>query len=210
MGRLEAIEFVAEDDEGRACRASSRIFARLRPGVTSTAAIAELDQIWTRLAVDPGIQMRIRAAGLDDLDFVLSLAPRLVEFGNVPGRDAAQMIARDRDVLRAALEAPSADTELFVAEADDGARLGLIHLTTAGDYYSDRDTAHIADVVVATEAGGRGVGRALIAFAEDWARSRGFALLTLNVFSANRRARDLYGRLGFEEEWIRCIKRLQS
>jgi GNAT superfamily N-acetyltransferase len=154
--------------------------------------------------------MRIRVAQLVDLDFILSLAPRLVEFGPVPGREPSQMIARDRAVLAAALEHPAPDTQLFVAEDDDGTALGFIHLTTAGDYYSDGDTAHIADVVVSAAAGDRGVGSALMAFAEDWARGRGFALLTLNVFSANRRARDLYARLGFDEEWIRCIKRVRS
>jgi len=33
-------------------------------------------------------------------------------------------------------------------------------------------------------------------------------MLTLNVFTANRRARNLYAKLGFTEEWIRCLKRL--
>jgi GNAT superfamily N-acetyltransferase len=152
--------------------------------------------------------MRIRIARSIDRDFILSLAPRLVEFGQVPGREPLQMIARDRDVLAAALENPAPDTEVFLAEDDDGTTLGFIHLTTAGDYYSNCDSAHIADVVVAAAAGDRGVGSTLMAFAEQWARDRGYALLTLNVFRANRRARDLYMRLGFEEEWIRCIKRL--
>ncbi len=62
--------------------------------------------------------------------------------------------------------------------------------------------------MVTAAAGGRGVGSALMAYAEEWTRQRGFSLLTLNAFTANRRARDLYARLGFQEEWIRCIKRL--
>jgi ribosomal protein S18 acetylase RimI-like enzyme len=154
--------------------------------------------------------MRIRAAVLDDREFILGLAPRLVEFGEVAGREAAQMVARDREVLTVALEQPSRDTELFVAEDDDGRPLGFIHLTSTADYYSNRDAGHIADVVVGAAAGGRGVGTALLAHAEQWARDRGFDRLTLNVFSANRRARELYTRLGFQEEWIRCIKRLRS
>lgn len=153
--------------------------------------------------------MRIRAARLDDRDFILDLAPRLVEFGDVAGREAHQMVTRDQEVLAAALERPSPDTELFIAEDDHGAPLGFIHLTTDTDYYSNRDTGHIADVVVAAAASDRGVGTALIVFAEEWARGRGFDRLTLNVFSANRRARDLYARLGFQEEWIRCIKVLR-
>ena len=150
--------------------------------------------------------MRIRSAVAGDKDFILGLADRLVAFGPVPGRDRSQMIERDRAVLAAALERP--DTALFVAEDDGGRRAGFIHLTTTHDYYTDSHAAHIADVVVSADAGGRGIGSALMKHAEDWARQRGFEMLTLNVFSANRGARDLYARLGFDEEWIRCIKRL--
>jgi GNAT superfamily N-acetyltransferase len=145
---------------------------------------------------------------MHDREFVLELAERLIEFGRVPGRDPLQMVARDRAVLANALEEPSPDSALFVAEDDHGEALGFIHLTTADDYYTDSSTAHVADVVVRTAVGGAGVGSALMAYAEQWARDRGFAMLTLNVFTANRRARELYARLGFEEEWMRCIKRL--
>lgn len=152
--------------------------------------------------------MRIRPALRGDKDFILELAHRLTEFGRVPGRDPSQMVERDKAVLTNALEQPSADTALFVAEDEQGRPVGFVHLTTADDYYTDRRTSHIADVVVIPAAGGRGVGSALIAYAEGWARARGFAMLTLNVFMANRRARDLYAKLGFQEEWVRCIKRL--
>jgi ribosomal protein S18 acetylase RimI-like enzyme len=151
---------------------------------------------------------RIRPARLDDRDFILGLVPRLTEFGEVPGRDPAQLIARDAAVLTAVLERPSADAVLYVAEDEGGRPIGFIHLTTVDDYYTNSDTGHIADVVVSPDASGAGVGSALVAFAEDWARARGFALLTLHVFTQNERARALYRRLGFQEEWIRCIKRL--
>lgn len=152
--------------------------------------------------------MRIRPARIGDKDFILDLVPRLVEFGTVPNREPSQLVTRDRAVLTHTLEHPSPDTELFVAEDDSGRSIGFIHLTTAEDYYANTATAHVADIVVAPDAGNRGVGSALIAYAEAWARQRGFAMLTLNVFVANRRARELYARHGFQEEWIRCIKHL--
>lgn len=154
-------------------------------------------------------EVQIRPALAGDKDFVLGLAERLTEFGPVPGREPSQMVARDRAVLARSLEEPSEDFAIFVAEDEGGTPLGFLHLTTAEDYYSDSNTAHIADVVVTPEAGGRGIGSALIGYAEEWARQRGFAMLTLNVFLANGRARNLYARLGFREEWVRCIKRLE-
>lgn len=107
-----------------------------------------------------------------------------------------------------ALERPSVDTAVFVAEDDEGSPLGFVHLNSDSDYYSNSTTAHIADLVVAAEADGRGVGSALMAHAEAWARQRGFARLTLNVVIENHRARKLYSRQGFHEEWIRCSKPL--
>jgi GNAT superfamily N-acetyltransferase len=150
--------------------------------------------------------VKIRAAIPEDSVFILNLADRLIEFGDVPGRDRAAMIARDRSVLAQALA--GGESAIFVAVDDNGRSLGFIHLTTADDYYDDRITAHVADLVVARDAGGRGVGTALLDRAEQWAREQGFAMLTLNVFTANRRARNLYARRGFAEEWIRCLKRL--
>lgn len=152
--------------------------------------------------------VRIRPARPSDGAFILGLAPRLIEFGAVPGRDSARMVQRDRSVLAEALDRASDDTALFVAEEDGGAPLGFVHLTTAEDYYSDSRTAHVADLVVAPNADGRGVGTALLAHGESWARARGFPLLTLNVFVGNRKARDFYQKRGFQEEWIRCVKRL--
>jgi ribosomal protein S18 acetylase RimI-like enzyme len=152
--------------------------------------------------------MRIRSAIPTDKAFILDLARRLTEFGAVAGRDTPQMVARDQSVLAMVLEQSPADTALVIAEDADGNRVGFMHLTTDNDYYSDSTTGHIADVVVVPAADRRGIGSALIAFAEAWARERGFAMLTLNVFAENRRARRFYEKVGFQEEWIRCTKRL--
>src|SRR5687767_7808455 len=91
----------------------------------------------------------------DDKDFILGLVPRLTEFGAVPGRDTSRMVARDRAVLTAVLEQPSAD--LYVAEDDEGRPTGFVHLTTVDDYYSDRGAGHIGDIVVTPAAVGSGV-----------------------------------------------------
>lgn len=152
--------------------------------------------------------MRIRPAAPADSAFIDRLAPRLLDFGTVPGRDPDSMVARDREVLAAALQSHSIDDAVFVADDDEGTPLGFIHLTLVDDYYTNTETGHVADIVVAPEAAGRGVGSALMAFAEDWAKKRGLGMLTLSVFPENVRARSLYRRLGFREDWIRCVKRL--
>ena len=48
-----------------------------------------------------------------------------------------------------------------------------------------------------------------MAAAEDWARAHGFRLLSLHVFDANRRARELYERLGYRLDIVKMIKTLR-
>ena len=51
-------------------------------------------------------------------------------------------------------------------------------------------------------AEGGGVGRALIAAAEDWGRARGRKRVVVDNGAANIPARNFYAALGFEEEDI--------
>ena len=124
------------------------------------------------------------------------------------------MTALDERFLREALtgHGVAGSTVLIAEDAEDkaGARLGFIHLRPQLDYYLQKDCGHVADLVVAPEARGRGVGKALMAAGERWARERGFEMLTLHVFAENRRARALYEELGMTAEVVRYVKPLSS
>jgi ribosomal protein S18 acetylase RimI-like enzyme len=147
--------------------------------------------------------IRIRRATLDDIEFVLGLAPQLVAFEAPPWRDVAQMTETDALVLRRALEAASDGAAVFVALGPDDDRLGFIHVCVETDYYTRGPCGHIADLVVRGESRGQGVGEALMG---AWSRERNHSLLTLNVFVQNARARALYERQGFASETIRYVK----
>ena len=54
-----------------------------------------------------------------------------------------------------------------------------------------------------------GVGQALMAAAEAWARGRGYRLLSLHVFDGNVRAREFYARLGYQPDIRKLIKPLR-
>lgn len=152
--------------------------------------------------------LRIREASAEDGEFIITLLPRLVEFGPPPWRDREQMTATDRRVLSERLARRPPGTAVFVAEDGGGAPLGFIHLQTATDYYTGEEHGHVADLVVAPEGEGRGVGRALLEKGEEWARARGFRWLTLSVFAQNVRAREVYRRLGFGEDIVKYVKEL--
>jgi ribosomal protein S18 acetylase RimI-like enzyme len=154
--------------------------------------------------------VRIRIAEARDGDFILSLVPRLMEFGPPPWRPAAQMTATDMEVIEKVLLTRPDGTIVLVAEDESGVLLGFIHLNTKQDYFTREQHGHVSDIVVAPAGEGRGVGRALIEAGEAWSRAQGFRLLTLNVFANNQRALKLYERLGYGQDTIKYVKELGS
>jgi ribosomal protein S18 acetylase RimI-like enzyme len=153
--------------------------------------------------------IRVRPATPAHADFVLALVPQLVAFGPPPWRGRRQMIDTDTLVIGRALQGLPAGATVLVAEDPGGKPLGFIHVCGETDYFTRGESGHIADIVVAPEARGRGVGETLVAAAEQWARARGYSLLTLNVFVENTHARALYERTGFGAETVRYVKELQ-
>ncbi|HVF68274.1 MAG TPA: GNAT family N-acetyltransferase [Pyrinomonadaceae bacterium] len=152
--------------------------------------------------------VRIRPASAADEDFVVSLMPRLVEFGPPAWRDAGQMTAHDTRVITESLLDPKPGAAVFIAEDEDGTPLGFIHLHADTEHYIHEEHGHVEDVIVAPAGEGRGVGRALLEKAEEWARARGYRWLTLNVFAENLRAREVYSRLGYGEDMVKYVKEL--
>jgi len=94
-----------------------------------------------------------------------------------------------------------AHAAVFVAEAEDGELVG--RLSVARDAHPA--SSHVADIglMVAKSARRRGVGRALLEAAVEWARSAGVRKLELHVFPWNEPAIRLYEKFGFEREGYR-------
>ena len=157
----------------------------------------------------------LRAATRDDIPFLRALVARLVAFEGLTTRDPAAIAASSERMLLEAVEqtVQAAATEsptvaVLVAEAADGARLGCVQLQRAAEYFSGEPEAYVGVMAVAEEAEGQGVGRALMAGAEAWARERGLTRLSVEVFASNGGARAFYERLGFTEDSLRVVKRL--
>jgi ribosomal protein S18 acetylase RimI-like enzyme len=155
-----------------------------------------------------GADIRVRHATADDRAFILELVPELLTFGPPAWRNREEMVGTDTRVIDAALVGRTEGASVVVAVDKEGARLGFIHVAPLWDYYLEQSCGHIWDIVVRPEARGRGVGRTLIAAAEQWARDRGYPLLTLHVFVENRAALRLYEELGFAPESMKCVKRI--
>lgn len=145
----------------------------------------------------------------DDDDFILALVPRFVDFTLPPWRRRHECIEGIRNDLAQHLDDPAANSYLFVAEDGSGKRAGFIRLQRTTDFFTGRGNCHISDLAVAPQHEGKGVGRALLAHAEGWARQHHCHLLTLAVFPGNERARALYEAEGYATDLLRLAKPLR-
>src|SRR5919201_5096352 len=107
-------------------------------------------------------------------------------------------VGDERRYLRASRRSPHA--AVFVAENEHGI---VGRLSVARD--SHPASPHVADLglMVAVGHRRRGIGRALLERAVEWAREVGVEKLELHVFPHNEPAIRLYEQFGFEREGLR-------
>ncbi|MEP6939037.1 MAG: GNAT family N-acetyltransferase [Rudaea sp.] len=85
--------------------------------------------------------------------------------------------------------------EVFVSEVD-GRVVGWTHVVPRLQL-EDPPHAELAGLVVADGARSAGVGAALLAAAENWARAKGFALMRVRSNVVRERAHRFYERAGY-------------
>lgn len=148
----------------------------------------------------------IRLATPADDAALSHLSTRLAAFDLPPWRTPAEIAAADARGMIAAIGAGQPDDQVFLAERE-GMPVGCLHILATTDFFGRRH-AHISVIATSAAAEGTGVGRALMAFAENWTRQRQLSLLTLHVFAANTRARRFYEQAGMVAEFLKYAKTL--
>jgi RimJ/RimL family protein N-acetyltransferase len=115
-------------------------------------------------------------------------------------------VGDERRYLKALRRYPNA--AVFVAEQTDGTIIGRLSLARDAHPAS----AHVADIglMVAKAARRRGVGRALLRAAAEWARGAGIRKLELHVFPWNEPAILLYENFGFAREGYRSCHYIRA
>lgn len=156
--------------------------------------------------IDTQPKIHIREAVSDDRDFILSLVPRFAEFEPPPWRPAKAILDKTSQSIKEGL---AGTLNRFLIAESDGRRLGFIRLLASVDYFTGDTIGYVADVAVIEEAEGRGVGKALMAAAEQWATAQEFELLTLHVFAQNHRGLEFYKKLGYQPEVVKLVKPLK-
>jgi GNAT superfamily N-acetyltransferase len=110
--------------------------------------------------------------------------------------------------MAATFDAVEAGAQTLVACTPDGRRLGYIHMRPGKDGVTEEPCGYVSLLAIEKDAEGHGLAHRLMQAAEDWARGRGYRLLSLDVFADNRRAVDFYERRGFRSETLRMVKPL--
>ena len=90
-------------------------------------------------------------------------------------------------------------TTLVLLAMTEGRAVGAAVCFLGFSTFQARTLLNIHDLAVMPEWRSRGLGRALLAAAEERARDRGCCRLTLEVLEKNDRARALYSRFGFSD-----------
>jgi GNAT superfamily N-acetyltransferase len=149
----------------------------------------------------------IRPFTAEDRPFVARVAHRIHPGVTTSPRGRQSL---DRFVARLAagdlLIEPGA--EAYVAVEASATPVGLVVLHPDSDYFTGHPRAYVDVVAVAAEAEGRGVGRALMEHAEEWARAHHCLEVVLDVFAGNESARAFYERCGYKPDHIRMAKAL--
>ena len=148
----------------------------------------------------------VRPFSVEDQPFLTRVAPRIHPGQTASQRDPAALDRFFSDLQRGRLlSEPGA--EAFVATIH-GEPCGLVSVHPDKDYFTGHPRAYVDILVVAREAEGRGVGRALMDHVERWARDRAFREVVLDVFAGNQGAIAFYERQGYRSDHIRMAKPL--
>ncbi len=154
--------------------------------------------------------LRLRAMTDDELPGFLEQVAQMyadeqsrLGFGS-PAEALAEARAGNAELLPQGLHTPG---QLILVAEDDGGPVGELWIQTAHPR-GRPDTAWINDIEIRAERRGEGLGRALLAAAEQRVRELGIGGLGLNVHGANTVARRLYESSGYEVDTMQMRKPL--
>lgn len=134
-------------------------------------------------------------------DFERALAPYLMPGHEIVDAYTRRLIGRCRR-----------NRGRILVAIEDGRAVGFVSVwcVTNSDIESRiKSYAYVGDLCVKSACRRRGIGSALIAAAENFARESGQQFVFLNVIAANDAALKVYRQAGFREEILSLVKQLE-
>lgn len=153
---------------------------------------------------------RIRPWRESDDDFFLEMGVLAARESLTPSESASVTEPELREATLATDQSllPLEGMEVFIAEDAERRRTGALWVGPRTNPLTRVTEAWIYSIAVAPAFQGEGIGRALMDFAEAWAREKGYPSIGLMVSATNERARSLYGRRGYEDVTVLMRKPL--
>jgi len=151
----------------------------------------------------------IRTATPDDREFMFEQIARLAASAKQPWHTEFDILAFQHRSMDRILRRSRQGTT-FIADDESGAPVGLIQVGLSTDWVTGEPCGYVSVLAVTREMEGKGVAARLIAAAEEWSRKHGCALISLDVFANNERARAFYAKQGYGEETLRLTKPLSK
>lgn len=149
--------------------------------------------------------MNIRDANKTDALQVIKIVGRLADFNTPSWRTDKEIVEGDVKVIKAYFNKPPSDQFLYVAELESKI-VGILFLEKKQDFFNDKSLLHISILAVDKCHEGLGIGSKLLKYSEEFARKLNISTMSLNVFSTNHHARNIYKNKGFNEETIFMLK----
>jgi ribosomal protein S18 acetylase RimI-like enzyme len=143
-----------------------------------------------------------------DRDQVMTIAPRLTEWV-ASWREPAAVLPAVQGWVRDSIEALGQPGHAVYVAADGEHVVGLVTVSEHTHFSSQVD-AYVGELAVEAGMERRGIASQLMTAAEAWAAARGLRFLTLETGAANQPARELYRKLGYQEEDVRLTKAIRA
>jgi len=118
----------------------------------------------------------------------------------------------DRDAAHWMASIGQLDATTFVAE-ESGSLVGFVNVSIVTESHSllqPMRFGQVGSVGITEHKRGQGIGRELMALAQDWVSRRGGVEVRLNVWAFNSHALHVYKELGYEIHSFFLVKRLLS
>jgi GNAT superfamily N-acetyltransferase len=152
------------------------------------------------------MQAEIRPVTPEDREGVMRLAPRLL-IGVDPSRPLDQVRVAIEGWVRDSIGSAGADGRDAWVAVVDGAVVGFVSVAEE-DHWCGQTDASVGELIVDERFERRGLARALLARAEDWAIQRGLGHVRLTTGAANHGALTFYERLGYTSNEITLTREL--
>ena len=145
--------------------------------------------------------IKIRPARTSDLSALTELLAELFAIE----QDFVATPRRQRQGLKLILSAPE-EWQVFVAEVG-GRVVGMCSIHRLISTAEGAESALIEDMVVHEGLRGKGIGRKLLAMAEEWSFAQGLRRLQLLADRDNKKALAFYRRNGWSRTHLICLRK---